>query len=203
MTDATSIIERVDLSDAASYAHRPLMCDLVMKGGITSGVVYPLTVAELATTYRFRNIGGTSAGAISAAAAAADHRSDPQGFIELAELPARLGAELADLFRPQRACRRVFSVLLVSTRNVQGLGPRLGQVGSLVAAILAFLATLSGLGVLVVAALPAALLALGLWDVIEDHWLSGLALVGLRVVLLAAAAWFAAVSSIRACWSAS
>jgi predicted acylesterase/phospholipase RssA len=188
MADATSIIERVDLSDPAYYANRPLTCDLVMKGGITSGVVYPLAVAELATTYRFRNIGGTSAGAISAAAAAAaEHRSDPQGFTELAELPARLGAELAELFRPQRACRRVFRVLLVSTRKVQGLGPRLGKVGSLVAAIIAFLATPGGLGVLVVAALPAALVALGLWDVIEDHWLSGLALLGLLVVLLAAA----------------
>lgn len=122
MTDARSIIERVDLSDPASYAHRPLVWDLVMKGGITSGVVYPLAVAELATTYRFRNIGGTLAGAISAAAAAAEHRSGPQGFIEVAELPARLGAELAELFLPQRSCRRVFR-LLVTTRKVQGLGP--------------------------------------------------------------------------------
>lgn len=46
-------------------------CDLVMKGGITSGVVYPPAVLELATRYRFRSIGGSSAGAIAAALAAA------------------------------------------------------------------------------------------------------------------------------------
>ena len=39
------------------------MCDVVLKGGITSGVVYPYTVCELAGTYRLRNVGGTSAGA--------------------------------------------------------------------------------------------------------------------------------------------
>ena len=41
-----------------------------MKGGITSGVVYPLAVCELATVYRLRSVGGSSAGAIAAAAAA-------------------------------------------------------------------------------------------------------------------------------------
>src|SRR5262245_58101966 len=46
-------------------------CDLVMKGGITSGVVYPAAVIELAKKYRFRRIGGASAGAIAAAGAAA------------------------------------------------------------------------------------------------------------------------------------
>src|SRR5947209_496830 len=42
-------------------------CDLVMKGGITSGVVYPAAVMALKDTFRFRSIGGTSAGAIAAA----------------------------------------------------------------------------------------------------------------------------------------
>ena len=40
--------------------------DMVMKGGITSGVVYPLAVCELAKQYRFRNLGGSSAGGIAA-----------------------------------------------------------------------------------------------------------------------------------------
>jgi predicted acylesterase/phospholipase RssA len=44
--------------------------DLVMKGGITSGVVYPLAIYELSRSYRFQNIGGTSAGAIAAVVAA-------------------------------------------------------------------------------------------------------------------------------------
>ena len=52
----------------------PRFLDIVMKGGITSGVVYPLAAAELAEVFRFRSIGGTSAGAIAAAAtAAAEH----------------------------------------------------------------------------------------------------------------------------------
>lgn len=42
-------------------------CDLVMKGGITSGIVYPLAIAEIAKAFRLRSIGGTSAGAIAAA----------------------------------------------------------------------------------------------------------------------------------------
>jgi hypothetical protein len=29
-----------------------------MKGGITSGVVYPLAICELAQTYKLKNIGG-------------------------------------------------------------------------------------------------------------------------------------------------
>lgn len=45
--------------------------DLTMQGGTTSGVVYPLAVCELATRFRFRNVGGASAGAIAAAATAA------------------------------------------------------------------------------------------------------------------------------------
>ena len=46
-------------------------CDIVMKGGITSGIVYPTAVAKLAAHWSFKNIGGTSAGAIAAAATAA------------------------------------------------------------------------------------------------------------------------------------
>ena len=45
--------------------------DLTMQGGTTSGVVYPLAVCELATRFRFRNVGGASAGAIAAALTAA------------------------------------------------------------------------------------------------------------------------------------
>ena len=41
--------------------------DLVMKGGITSGVVYPKAVVRVARDYRIHNIGGTSVGAIAAA----------------------------------------------------------------------------------------------------------------------------------------
>lgn len=46
-------------------------CDLVMKGGITSGVVYPKAIELLSHQYRFKSIGGTSAGAIAAVVTAA------------------------------------------------------------------------------------------------------------------------------------
>ncbi|WP_380167033.1 hypothetical protein [Jannaschia sp. R86511] len=45
--------------------------DLAMRGGATSGVVYPLAVCEIARDFRVRNVGGASAGAIAAAATAA------------------------------------------------------------------------------------------------------------------------------------
>jgi len=58
-------------------------CDLVMKGGITSGVVYPPAIVKLAGQYRFKNIGGTSAGAIAAAlTAAAEYRRRNTGSME-------------------------------------------------------------------------------------------------------------------------
>ena len=42
-----------------------------MKGGVTSGVIYPLALCELAREFRLRNVGGASAGAIAASFAAA------------------------------------------------------------------------------------------------------------------------------------
>src|SRR5437773_6021106 len=73
-------------------------CDLVMKGGITSGVVFPKAVARLSDQYRFRNIGGTSAGALAAAGAAAaeyrratDSANPHYGFTKLADLAEVLG----------------------------------------------------------------------------------------------------------------
>jgi predicted acylesterase/phospholipase RssA len=53
-------------------------CDIVMKGGITSGVVYPLAIAILAEDFIFKNVGGTSAGAIAAAAAACRGMRSPR-----------------------------------------------------------------------------------------------------------------------------
>ncbi|WP_303782098.1 patatin-like phospholipase family protein [Sandarakinorhabdus limnophila] len=52
-------------------AGRHQECDLIMKGGVTSGLVYPGAIATLSETFRLRNIGGTSADAIGAVAAAA------------------------------------------------------------------------------------------------------------------------------------
>jgi hypothetical protein len=46
-------------------------CDVVMKGGITSGVVCPEALSEIGASYRFRGVGGASAGAIGVAVGAA------------------------------------------------------------------------------------------------------------------------------------
>jgi predicted acylesterase/phospholipase RssA len=104
-----------------------------MKGGITSGVVYPQLIAELAAKYRFKNIGGTSAGAIAAAAcAAAEHGRQsglrPDAFDELMRLPDALSrrdtpdghSTLFHLFQPAAAVRRHFAVL-VSMLNQEPL----------------------------------------------------------------------------------
>ena len=93
------------------YAHPTRTCDVVMKGGITSGVVYPHALCELARTYRFANVGGTSAGAIAAAgAAAAEHGREQGGFEKLAALPAWVGEgdNLFRLFQPQAGTRPFF-----------------------------------------------------------------------------------------------
>src|SRR6478609_5216991 len=103
-----------------SAATAPLLeCDLVMKGGITSGVVYPLAVCELATVYRLRSVGGSSAGAIAAAAAAcAELGRAGGGFDRLATLPHDLteavegeNSRLFTLFQPQPTMRRLFGLV--------------------------------------------------------------------------------------------
>jgi predicted acylesterase/phospholipase RssA len=92
-------------------------CDIVMKGGITSGVVYPLAAVELAKEHRFRNIGGTSAGAIAAAAVAAAEvgrrgGDNPAAYEMLERLPKWLGTNMTSLFQPSRRMRPFFNTLL-------------------------------------------------------------------------------------------
>jgi hypothetical protein len=86
-----------------------------MKGGITSGVVYPRAATELARRYRFRQIGGTSAGAIAAAVvAAAEHNRAGGGFDTVAALPGKLGRKgfMLELFRPDKKTRPIFEALV-------------------------------------------------------------------------------------------
>jgi predicted acylesterase/phospholipase RssA len=88
-------------------------CDLVMKGGITSGVVYPLAACELARTYRFKSIGGSSAGAIAASlVAAAEYGRDRGGFNRLAALPEQIGPTLPKLFTPGPRTRTAHAALM-------------------------------------------------------------------------------------------
>src|SRR6476660_4916152 len=124
-------------------------CDLVMKGGITSGIVFPTAVAQLSTQYRFRHIGGTSAGAIAAAGAAAaefrratDAAQPDYGFVRLGRLPKLLGerpdgghSRLFRLFAPEPAARRHFGIL-AAMLNRTGIAARVLHGGR--AAMLAF-----------------------------------------------------------------
>lgn len=75
-------------------------CDLVLTGGVASGVVYPWAIVEIARAFRFRNIGGTSVGAMAAALAAAAEYGRRTGFEKpfevLRRAPASLAKELPD-----------------------------------------------------------------------------------------------------------
>lgn len=103
-------------------------CDLVLTGGVASGVVYPWAILELARKFRFRNLGGTSVGAMAAAlAAAAEYgrrRGHKNAFEVLRQTPIELAEEVApgrtrmlSLFQPSAAGRRLFE-LFVEALNV-------------------------------------------------------------------------------------
>ncbi|BCB86180.1 patatin-like phospholipase family protein [Phytohabitans suffuscus] len=62
-------VDGADEETCRSYMRHSV--DLTMRGGTTSGVVYPLAVCEVASRFRVRNVGGASAGAIAAAVTAA------------------------------------------------------------------------------------------------------------------------------------
>jgi len=125
--------------------HLPTECDIVMEGGVTSGVVYPSFVARLATRFTLRSIGGTSVGAVAAvAAAAAQYRRNAarapgstaadDGFGQLEKLPDWLQAtdasgksNLFTLFQPCADLRRHFAVI-ERALNRKGMAGRIGAV---------------------------------------------------------------------------
>jgi predicted acylesterase/phospholipase RssA len=96
-----------------------LKCDIVMQGGVTSGVVYPGLVCKLAEDYQFQSIGGTSAGAIAAsltaAAEFARRNGNPDAFDKVAAVSGWLGTDsygtgsnLFSLFQPQPETKGLF-----------------------------------------------------------------------------------------------
>ena len=96
-------------------------CDLVMKGGVTSGIVYPPAILVLKEEYRFRQIGGASAGAIAAAlCAAAELGRERGGFEKLKAVNDRLagGTFLRDLFQPSPTTRPLFEALMLAFQSV-------------------------------------------------------------------------------------
>ena len=100
------------------YSNPERACDIVLKGGITSGVVYPLALVALAKKYRFSNIGGTSAGAIAAAAAAAAEygRNTEAGFKRLEAIPGEVGPNLLSMFQPTPLLRPVFNMFVAALK---------------------------------------------------------------------------------------
>jgi hypothetical protein len=176
---------------SGAWSDIPFECDLVMKGGITSGIVYPPAVVEIAKDHRLRRIGGSSAGAIAAAAAAAAELgrfSNPGGFELLATLPKQLSevdrtgrTRLQRLFQAQPSTTDVFDLfwLVRSTKGKQrrsgviqrlkrhGTVPRFvnlaGIAGSLLAAALLVAAILTAQGWGIAAAAVLFAIVLTLW----------------------------------------
>ena len=158
--------------ESANYTAPTRECDIVMKGGITSGVVYPHAICELAQKYRFVQVGGTSAGAIAAVAtAAAELGRDKGGFAELARLPDWLGSgkHLQELFQPEKATEGIFRLLIAALEHqhakwfwVLVTGLRRFPLGALAGALpgvaLIVLAAASGGGALRWAAVAAGIL---------------------------------------------
>ncbi|MFC3443934.1 hypothetical protein ACFOKF_22555 [Sphingobium rhizovicinum] len=135
-------------------------CDLVMKGGITSGLIYPTAVMEIGKRYRFKNIGGTSAGAIaaalSAAAALGERRKaagqSASGGLERLEPTAKnLSSKgfIFSLFQPVPALRPAYKLLArLSAKPSKLMVYALIVVGSLCLAPVRFILVLGILALL-------------------------------------------------------
>lgn len=160
-----------------------------MKGGVTSGVVYPRAISQLSREYQFSSIGGTSAGAIAAAVTASAEYARAGGnadaFDRVNALPDWLGeispdrkhSNLFHLFQPLPSLSKLYAVA------VAGLGKSgfKKQFSTLLTALHSFLpAVLLG-------TLPGAFLAAVAWRA-EPRWL---AIVGIILSLL-----FAGVGSL-------
>lgn len=102
-------------------------CDVVLNGGVASGVVYPWALLELAREYRFKNIGGNSVGAMAAAIAAAAEYGRCNGVENAFEALRRMPTDLAELkggktkmlrlFQPSPPLSRLFELFVASVRE--------------------------------------------------------------------------------------
>lgn len=179
-------------------------CDIVMKGGITSGVVYPSAVFELSRAFRFRNIGGTSAGAIAAAATAAAEyarrNGKEEGFQRLAELPKELAetlpggsSRLFSLFQPSAETKALFDLFVAGIER----GERKTKAVRVLCRILAGFPVGALTGALAVALVPAACLVYALLYPLL-YPLVGAAPAPVRLVLGLALFWVLAVAAVAA-----
>ena len=169
--------------------NKKLECDLVMRGGITSGIVYPRAIAKLAETYNFRSIGGTSAGAIAAAAtaAAAYAARNGQDFFQtrIKTLPKELATNkggktvLERLFQPAPGLEPLFGVLMAS---LQRGGPGWGLI-SIVSALYRHYWKWAVLGI-VLASIPFALSLWLIWPILMTA--TGIEWLGLGAIFFSA-----------------
>lgn len=131
-------INDVKTADPMEQGCNPSECDVVMEGGITSGIVYPTFIAGLSERFQLRSIGGASVGAIAAVAAAAAqfHRNASRGapaendasdpFAELARLGDWLlenssgKTNLFKLFQPCSGLKRHFSTFVAALNAPSG-----------------------------------------------------------------------------------
>ena len=114
-------------------------CSVVLEGGVTSAVIYASLLAQLSRDHSFRDLGGTSSGAVAAAAAAAAEyaRCHVPGqarasFEALGRFPAELArldgktgrTRLYRLFQPQHKGRASFAVAMAALdrRGTDGWG---------------------------------------------------------------------------------
>lgn len=143
--------------------HPNKYCDLVMKGGVTSGIVYPNAVLELAKEYRFKAIGGTSAGAIAAAVTAAAALGDRKrrkqgdqaagvGFEGMRGVADKLSSQgfIYGLFQPAPGARNAFRLIVSLAGHANGcrklLGVLVGVVSIAPLELVAVLALFCGIG---------------------------------------------------------
>ena len=134
----------MDVREIRAWSHTQAdkACDIVMEGGAASGIVYPRAIYELSRRYRFQRIGGTSAGAVAAATAAAAEygrrnaeqqlgEGNPSSFETLEKLPDWLAkrvdgdARLRWLFEPEPEMRPAYELFmaLISNRGFRSIGP--------------------------------------------------------------------------------
>jgi predicted acylesterase/phospholipase RssA len=114
-------------SERDPFKNPPCECDMVMKGGITSGVVYPRAILRLAQKYRFRAIGGGSVGALVAAlTAAAELARGNRGFERLDEKRDELSSDgfLTSRFQALEQTRPAleFFLAILSAKNETASG---------------------------------------------------------------------------------
>lgn len=149
----------MSIADQQSRYEKPEQsCDIVMKGGITSGVVYPLALVALAKKYRFSNIGGTSAGAIAAASAAAGEYGRPikdAGFDRLARIPDEVGPNLLALFQPTPRLKPLFDIFVAAVGEKAALSRVIAVIKAALTGywLSALLGALTGVIVVVIALL--------------------------------------------------